>query len=294
MGVRSVAMGQAGLRGPGRRTAATYPPATRPRTGRRHRQLDHEPGSARRAVGDPHATASAPRDRPHDGQPEPGTAPSRARPSSSRVNRSKTRCRSAAGMPGPSSSTTRWAPRRARRRGGDSTTSTAVGVAGRVVHEVGQQPGERVAPARHDDRRLLRRRLDGPTAPGPGRGRAAVSATEVATSTRSSGRRAAPSSSSCRGQRQQVVEQALEALLLGQDGGADAAQSARSPSRRATSTSVRMAATGLRSSCDASDTNWRCRSTPPRGRSSMAFIVWASRPISSLVGGSGPGGGSWR
>ncbi len=48
-----------------------------------------------------------------------------------------------------------------------------------------------------------------------------------------------------------------------------------------------MAATGLRSSCEASDTNWRWRVDAASSRSSMAFIVWASRPISSSVSGVG-------
>jgi hypothetical protein len=68
---------------------------------------------------------------------------------------------------------------------------------------------------------------------------------------------------------------------------ATARQSAASPSMSATSTSVRMLATGLRSSCEASDTNWRWRRADCSSRASMAFIVRARRPISSPEAGSG-------
>ena len=44
---------------------------------------------------------------------------------------------------------------------------------------------------------------------------------------------------------------------------------------------------GLRSSCDASDTNCRCFCADVSSRSSIAFMVRASRPTSSSVSGSG-------
>ena len=44
---------------------------------------------------------------------------------------------------------------------------------------------------------------------------------------------------------------------------------------------------GLRNSCDASDTNCRCRCDDWSSRSSIAFIVRARRPTSSSVSGSG-------
>ena len=50
---------------------------------------------------------------------------------------------------------------------------------------------------------------------------------------------------------------------------------------------MRIDAIGLRSSCDASDTNWRCFCADVSSRSSIAFIVRASRPTSSSVSGSG-------
>ncbi len=68
---------------------------------------------------------------------------------------------------------------------------------------------------------------------------------------------------------------------------ATAGQSARSALRRATSRFVRIDDRGLRSSCDASDTNWRCLRDDVSSRSSIAFMVRASRPTSSSVSGSG-------
>ena len=70
-------------------------------------------------------------------------------------------------------------------------------------------------------------------------------------------------------------------------GAATAGQSARSELRSATSRLARIDASGLRSSCDASDTNCRCRCDDCSSRSSIAFIVCASRPTSSSVPGSG-------
>ena len=68
---------------------------------------------------------------------------------------------------------------------------------------------------------------------------------------------------------------------------ATAGQSVRSRWCSATSRLVRIDANGLRSSCDASDTNWRCFRADASSRSSMAFIVRARRPTSSSVSGSG-------
>ena len=67
---------------------------------------------------------------------------------------------------------------------------------------------------------------------------------------------------------------------------ATAGQSARCGCRLATSTVVRMVASGLRSSWEASDTNWRWRCWAASRRSSMSFMVWASRATSSSVAGS--------
>ena len=63
-------------------------------------------------------------------------------------------------------------------------------------------------------------------------------------------------------------------------------QWARCGWRLATSTVVRIVASGLRSSWDASDTNWRWRCCAASSRSSMSFIVCASRATSSSVAGS--------
>ena len=54
----------------------------------------------------------------------------------------------------------------------------------------------------------------------------------------------------------------------------------------ATSSWARLEASGLRSSWEASATNRRCRWAERCSRSSMAFMVWAKRPTSSLTGGS--------
>ena len=59
---------------------------------------------------------------------------------------------------------------------------------------------------------------------------------------------------------------------------------------RSTSSSVRMRVRGLRSSCEASATNRCWRSEASSSRSSMAFMVRASRAISSSPGGREPGG----
>ena len=62
---------------------------------------------------------------------------------------------------------------------------------------------------------------------------------------------------------------------------------ARSGWDRPTSSPVRIAVSGLRSSCEASATNRRCRAAASSSRASMSFIVRARRPISSSVPGSG-------
>ena len=62
--------------------------------------------------------------------------------------------------------------------------------------------------------------------------------------------------------------------------------SAGSPrSRRFTSSSERITASGVRSSCEASATNRRCSATPRCSRSSIPFIVTARSWISSVVAG---------
>ena len=77
-------------------------------------------------------------------RPRPVPPASRSRASSSRVNRSKTRSRSAGGMPGPSSVDRRAATcPRAAAAGGDP----ASGVPDGVVDEVGQRPAQLVAVA---------------------------------------------------------------------------------------------------------------------------------------------------
>ncbi len=68
---------------------------------------------------------------------------------------------------------------------------------------------------------------------------------------------------------------------------ATSAQSVLSALRSATSRLVRIDASGLRSSCDASDTNCRCFCDDTSRRASIAFIVRARRPTSSSVSGSG-------
>lgn len=55
----------------------------------------------------------------------------------------------------------------------------------------------------------------------------------------------------------------------------------------ATSACCRIVAIGDRSSCDVSATSWRCRVLACSRRASIAFIVSASRLISSDPGGSG-------
>ncbi|WP_368077438.1 hypothetical protein [Actinomadura sp. WMMB 499] len=50
---------------------------------------------------------------------------------------------------------------------------------------------------------------------------------------------------------------------------------------------MRSEAIGLRSSCDASATNARCRAVESSSAASVAFVVTASRPTSSCASGTG-------
>ena len=68
---------------------------------------------------------------------------------------------------------------------------------------------------------------------------------------------------------------------------ASAVTSVRSGARRATSAALRIDAIGLRSSCEASDTNRRRWASDASNRPSIAFIVSASSAISSRVAGTG-------
>ena len=90
------------------------------------------------------------------------------------------------------------------------------------------------------------------------------------------------------GQQQQVVDERLHAQALRVCGrGPGPRRSMASGWASATSACWRMAAIGERSSCEASATNRRSRARARSSRSSIRFMVSASRPISSRDGGPG-------
>ena len=208
-------------------------------------------------------------------RPRPLPPASRARASSSRVNRSKTRSRSAAGNARPvvghrEQPLARPDPGRQHHPGRR--------VPHRVVHEVGQHPLQLVAvPHEHS----------GPSAapPAPGGG---VPVGHLAQQAAQLHRPAAPGTGPRPARR--LVRRASSSRSstsrasrshLGQQVGGQLGQSAP-PSRSATSSWVRMVASGLRSSCAASATNARCRARAD------------SQPVQHVVEGHGQPAGSRR
>ncbi len=211
--------------------------------------------------------------------PRPEPPASRARAASRRVNRSNTRPRSAAAMPGPSSSTVKH----------DSCRGPA---------RLKPRPGGGVTPPRCRARLWTTwaswRALPSTRPPetpcvsngDPARRGASTSASTISSrSTTASGsapscpRRAVPTRGGrrrgCRGARSRRAPVRR------------ARASRHRRSRKATSRSVRIAATGLRSSWDASDTNSRWRADASSSRSSIPFIVSAKRCTSSRPSGTG-------
>ena len=123
----------------------------------------------------------------------------------------------------------------------------------RVVHQVGQHPPQLVAVRGHEDR--------GPVGDADGHPGGGVPAGHLAQQGQGVDR-LAPGRCALvgagPGQQQQVVDQPGEPVDVGEQVGR--AGQPPSPSRWATSSWVRMYASGLRSSCAASATNARCRS----------------------------------
>ena len=89
------------------------------------------------------------------------------------------------------------------------------------------------------------------------------------------------------GEQQQVVDQALQPIELERAAPSAVACQSGSGDRRATSSSARITATGVRSSCEASDTSRRLDVVADSSRPSIPFIVRASSAISSADAGSG-------
>ncbi len=209
--------------------------------------------------------------------PEPPSS-SRARSSSSRTNRSKTRSRCPSGMPGPSSRTvsTAW-------------PSDAVSL---IVTRLSA-----CRPALST--RLPSKRSSRPACPWT----TGSASTSVRTSTPSRGSRAVtcPVTRSASGIRASPSTWPASSLLSSsrspvrlsiRDTSSTAFSKLRRQSSRSgwaswTSSWVRIDASGVRSSCDASAVNWLCRCTDRSSRASIAFIVTASSVISSPESGTG-------
>ena len=89
------------------------------------------------------------------------------------------------------------------------------------------------------------------------------------------------------GDGQEVLDQSLEAHGVGQELAGRLLPLPSGARSSSSSSSARIPVSGLRSSWLASSTKRRCRSCESSSRASIAFIVCASRPISSWVAGSG-------
>ena len=211
-----------------------------------------DPGAAERRVLDPDPAAVQLDDRAGDAETQAAAAGARSRAASLRWKRSKTRSRSAGGMPGPSSSTVtirvrrRLAPRarpvRPARRGGGrwragcgstwairSGSSSIVPSASSPTSTPRAAPCGEIAAGRAPTCTSAQRRADALVEAGEG---------------------------------EQVVDQAFDP---------SASRSSSSPRpgapprrsgvslRASTSSWPRIAVSGLRSSCEASETNCRCR-----------------------------------
>ena len=208
--------------------------------------------------------------------PSPLPPASRSRASSSRVNRSKTRSRSAsadARLRRRATATTHRVGRRGRAVDLDRRTRVPDG----VVDQVGQDPPQVLGPAsaRHVGRPPHGADRD-PRAVVRGRRRPSTSGAH-------GDRVRGPT---CRGvvgvepgQHQQVLDQSRPSGAPPRAG--PPVTGVPSPSRSATSSWVRIEASGLRSSWAASATNDRCRARAAASRSSMEFRVTASAWISS-------------
>ena len=186
--------------------------------------------------------------------PSPRPPASRARPSSSRVKRSNTRSRSSAGMPGPSSSTVSSTVLGRRRRELDRDRASSRG--GPRCRQVAHDAGELLAAAVHAAGRH----------PGGVDGHAVAGCT-VSSSTSSSrstsgsdvDRRAVRRSR--RGGRARAARSPCPPCARPRRARARRPRASRRGRRCAARPRgcVRIDASGLRSSCDASDTNWRWR-----------------------------------
>ena len=184
-------------------------------------------------------------------RPRPRPPASRARPSSRRVNRSNTRSRSSGRMPGPSSSTVSstmsCVGHAARRRPSSSRGARRcragcgpLAAAGRVDRARGRPTRDRCRRGRVAAARCRR----APARRGRPRATSSIGAGPSASSRR------ARSSSSLTVSSMRTSSASARCATSG--------QSARSGLCSATSRLVRIDASGLRSSCDASDTNCRC------------------------------------
>jgi len=89
------------------------------------------------------------------------------------------------------------------------------------------------------------------------------------------------------GQLEEIVDERAETLVLGEQPCREVGPVRVIRVAERTSRSVRIVATGLRSSWDASDTNSRWRADAASSRSSISFIVSASRRTSSRPAGTG-------
>src|SRR5215207_1749555 len=206
--------------------------------------------------------------------PRPAPPWSRPRAWSSRVNRSNTRSRSAAGIPGPSSVTvsspgptdTRTVVRACRTALSTrlmSTRRTAPGSA-RTTH----------SPSHGSSRTATRAAAYRPT-------------TSVASATRSTGSRGRRGASSTRASSSRSSTSRDSRSTSSSTSPASSPAGVPASTAAATSSWVRALASGERSSCAASETNARCRAPAASSRASMSLSVSASRRISSWATGTG-------
>ena len=235
----------------------------------------------------PHRSAVPAYQLPHDRQPQPGAAGV-----------------AGAGVVEPGEPARRPAPgprpgcpdrRRPPSPGGTPPSDVTAerdpraGVPDRVVDQVGHHPAQRLRLARGSTPPASRRRSP---ARGRRRTRAATAHNNPPSSTGSATGPAAGASSARASSSRSSTSRASRAVSASRSS-TSAGQSCRRPSRCATSSWVRMFASGLRSSWAASATNARCRARAASSRSSMPLRVTASRWISSrgLGTGSRPGAG---
>ena len=176
-------------------------------------------------------------------------------------------------------------PRRRRScaaRAGRRPRPRVRGVPDGVVDQVGQGPAQRRRAARaRRHAATARDARPGPVPPRTGRRRPSTSATQ---------RRPAPTRARPVRRRRRAGPAPAGPRPAPAIRGTSARRSAGqpavpSPSRSATSSWVRIEASGLRSSCAASATNARCRAREAASRSSMELSVTASAWISSPDGG---------